>query len=105
MLTKIKHFILLFFISSTLVQAQDNPVHIKLSNKKVSACEYDLIFTASIDEPWHMYSLNKLADDGPNPTVFTFIKSKEYEKNMDQHLNGDQHIRLLCTRFRPQKKN
>jgi len=79
MLTKIKHFILLFFISSTLVQAQDNPVHIKLSNKKVSACEYDLIFTASIDEPWHMYSLNKLADDGPNPTVFTFTKSKEYE--------------------------
>jgi thiol:disulfide interchange protein DsbD len=79
MLTKIKHFILLFFISATLVQAQDNPVHIKLSNKKVSACEYDLIFTASIDEPWHMYSLNKLADDGPNPTVFTFTKSKEYE--------------------------
>lgn len=79
MLTKIKHFILLFFISTTLVQAQDNPVHIKLSNKKVSACEYDLIFTASIDEPWHMYSLNKLADDGPNPTVFTFTKSKEYE--------------------------
>ena len=79
MLTKIKHFILLFFISSTLIQAQDNPVHIKLSNKKVSACEYDLIFTASIDEPWHMYSLNKLADDGPNPTVFTFTKSKEYE--------------------------
>jgi thiol:disulfide interchange protein DsbD len=79
MLTKIKHFILLFFISSTLIQAQDNPVHIKLSNKKVSACEYDLIFTASIDEPWHMYSLNKLADDGPNPTVFNFIKSKEYE--------------------------
>lgn len=79
MLTKIKHFILLFFISANLVQAQDNPVHIKLSNKKVSACEYDLIFTASIDEPWHMYSLNKLADDGPNPTVFTFTKSKEYE--------------------------
>ncbi|MBC7694827.1 MAG: thioredoxin family protein, partial [Burkholderiales bacterium] len=30
-------------------------------------------------EPWHMYSLNKLADDGPNPTVFTFTKSKDYE--------------------------
>ncbi len=79
MLKKISLFILLISLGLSTTKAQDNPVHIKLSNKKVSACEYDLIFTASIDEPWHMYSLNKLADDGPNPTVFTFKKSADYE--------------------------
>lgn len=76
---KIKHLIILFAMSLSLVHAQDNPVHFKQSSKKISSCEYDLLFTASIDEPWHMYSLNKLSDDGPNPTVFTFTKSKDYE--------------------------
>ena len=79
MLKKITQIFLLVSLSISIANAQDNPVHFKLSNKKVSACEYDLIFSATIDEPWHMYSLNKLADDGPNPTVFTFTKSKDYE--------------------------
>lgn len=79
MLKKITQIFLLVSLSLSIANAQDNPVHFKLSNKKVSACEYDLIFSATIDEPWHMYSLNKLADDGPNPTVFTFTKSKDYE--------------------------
>lgn len=68
--------LLLFSFAGT---AQDNPVHFKLSTIKVSDCEYDLVFTAAIDEPWHMYSLNKLSDDGPNPTSFTFNKSRDYE--------------------------
>lgn len=79
MLKKITYLFLFFAFSLSISNAQDNPVHIKQSSKKISSCEYDLIFTASIDEPWHMYSLNKLADDGPNPTVFAFTKSKEYE--------------------------
>lgn len=68
---------LMVFCSYTI--AQDNPVHFKFSTVKVSECEYDLVFTATIDEPWHVYSLNKLSDDGPNPTSFTFNKSKDYE--------------------------
>lgn len=70
-------FILSFGISQFL--AQEQPVHWKFSTKKISECEYDLQFTATIDEPWHMYSLNKMGEDGPNPTVFLFTKSNDYE--------------------------
>ncbi len=70
---------LIFLTSFYLVQAQDNPVHFKLSTKKISDCEYDLVFNASIDDTWHMYSQKKLGEDGPNPTVFKFNKSKDFE--------------------------
>lgn len=79
MLKKITQIFLLVSLSLSVAKAQDNPVHFKLSSKKVSACEYDLIFSATIDDSWHLYSLNKFGTDGPNPTVFTFTKSKEYE--------------------------
>ena len=75
---KIFSLFLLLFISISLLTAQDNPVHFKFSTKKISDCEYDLQFVASIDEPWHMYSLTPVTD-GPNPTVFTFKKSADYE--------------------------
>ncbi len=67
----------LFFFG--ILTAQDNPVHWSYSSKKVSDCEYDLIFKAKIDEPWHLYSLNKAGDEGPNPTVFNFKKSIDFE--------------------------
>lgn len=71
--------IILSVLSFGFLSAQDNPVHWSFSSKKVSDCEYDLIFKAKIDEPWHLYSLNKAGDEGPNPTVFTFKKSSDYE--------------------------
>jgi thiol:disulfide interchange protein DsbD len=76
MLKKIS--LLLLFITSSFLIAQEAPVHFKFSTKKVSDCEYDLQFTASIDEPWHIYSLSAVKD-GPNPTVFNFTKSADYE--------------------------
>jgi len=79
MLKKLFSLFLLLITSISLLKAQDNPVHFKMSSKKISDCEYDLQFTASIDEPWHMYSLIKAAEDGPNPTVFMFTKSADYE--------------------------
>lgn len=47
--------------------------------KKVNDCEYDLIFNVKIDAGWHMYSMKKAGDDGPNPTKITFSKSNDYE--------------------------
>ena len=41
----------LFIVSYAFSWAQDNPVHFKMSTKKISDCEYDLIFQAEIDEP------------------------------------------------------
>ena len=76
---KIALSLLLIFTSVYFLQAQESPVHFKLSTKKVSNCEYDLVFNASIDDTWHMYSQKKLGDDGPNPTLFTFKKSKDFE--------------------------
>lgn len=71
--------IVLSIFSFGFLTAQDNPVHWSFSSKKISDCEYDLIFKAKIDEPWHLYSLNKAGDEGPNPTVFTFKKNSDYE--------------------------
>lgn len=79
LLKKITLSLLLVIVSFSFLHSQDNPVHFKLSTKKISDCEYDLIFNASIDDTWHMYSQNKLSDDGPNPTVFKFNKNKDYE--------------------------
>lgn len=78
MLKKISLLLLLIITTCSFVIAQDSPVHFKLSTKKISDCEYDLQFNASIDEPWHMYSLRPVKD-GPNPTVFMFTKSADYE--------------------------
>lgn len=79
MLKKILSLVILLFTSLSLLKAQDAPVHFKMSTKKISDCEYDLQFNATIDAPWHMYSLVKGAEDGPNPTVFLFTKSSDYE--------------------------
>jgi thiol:disulfide interchange protein DsbD len=78
MLKKIQLLILLIVTSFSFVIAQEAPVHFKLTSKKISDCEYDLQFNATIDEPWHMYSLSPVKD-GPNPTVFIFNKSNDYE--------------------------
>ncbi len=56
------------------------PVHWKFSTNKISDCEYELIFSATIDEGWHLYSLIPTTGDGaPNPTTIKFKKSKDYE--------------------------
>lgn len=71
--------LLVFVTSSLFAMAQEHKATFKLSTKKVSDCEYDLIFSATIDEGWHVYSVKKSAEDGPNPTSFTFKSSNDYE--------------------------
>jgi thiol:disulfide interchange protein len=74
-----KQIFLLFLFFTLGISAQENPVTWSFETKKVSDCEYDLIFNAKIDEPWHIYSIVKSGEDGPNPTSIVFTKSKEYE--------------------------
>ncbi|WP_075341158.1 protein-disulfide reductase DsbD family protein [Tenacibaculum agarivorans] len=38
------------------VHAQDDPVEVETSVKKISDTEYDLIFNVYIDDDWHLYS-------------------------------------------------
>jgi thiol:disulfide interchange protein DsbD len=73
-----KTSLLFLFLTSSFLIAQETPVHFKFSTKKISDCEYDLQFTAAVDEPWHIYSLSPV-NDGPNPTVFMFTKSADYD--------------------------
>ena len=77
----LKFFILLtgiFILNSATAQLSD-PVKWKTSSKKISECEYELQFTGTIEETWHVYSLNIIGDDGPMPTRFDFDKNPDFE--------------------------
>lgn len=57
------------------------PVHWDFQSKQVSDNEFDLIFTAKIDNGWTIYSQFLEGDDGPVPTAFYFEdKEKHYTK-------------------------
>jgi thiol:disulfide interchange protein len=72
-------FLLVFVTGTLFALAQDAlPVKWKFTTKQLSDCEYDLVFTAAIEDTWHMYSL-KVVDDGPLPTVIKFKKNSDIE--------------------------
>lgn len=54
------------------------PVKWSFNKKKISDKEYELVFKATIDEHWHVYSQD-VPDDGPEPTIFTFEPIQGYE--------------------------
>ena len=54
---------LLLFIALTLT-AQLDPVKWSYDTKKISNTEYDLIFTANIQDGWTIYSQYLESDDG-----------------------------------------
>jgi thiol:disulfide interchange protein len=66
----IRKIFLLFFLWTLGVQAQD-PVVWTTELKKLSDTEYLLIFQASVEPKWHLYS-QSLPEDGPLPTEFVF---------------------------------
>jgi thiol:disulfide interchange protein DsbD len=74
-------FTLLFLgvLCATVSNAQETPVKWKLNTTKISACEYELVFSGAIDEGWHVYSLNMKGDDGPMPSRIVVKPSPDYE--------------------------
>ncbi len=67
-----KLFTLLFLIVTLASNAQVvNPVKWNFSQEKISDSEYELAFTATPDEGWHLYSTD-LPDGGPVKTTFYF---------------------------------
>ena len=66
----IKKGFFLFFFWILVLQAQD-PVVWTTDFEKTSDTEYLLIFKASVQSKWHLYSQN-LPKDGPLPTEFVF---------------------------------
>lgn len=75
-----KYFSLFLFIWG-ISFAQENPVKWSYKAKKISDCEYDLIFSAKIDVPWHIYSIHKNKSKEAEdifPTEIIFEKSKDF---------------------------
>jgi thiol:disulfide interchange protein len=73
--------LLLTFIVPFLSFAQVlKPVKWNFSTKQINPGEVQLIFTATIDRPWHMYSQDvPPPPDGPVATSFNFEKSGDYK--------------------------
>lgn len=77
-----KKFLLLFLFTLSLgasVLAQNKQyVTWTFSQKKISADEFELIFKATMEPTWHMYSQIE-TPDGPLATLFEFDKSQDYK--------------------------
>lgn len=72
----------LIFSSNEVFAQQKNPVTwvFEISDKPNVMGMYEITFTATIEEKWHMYSQHLPSpDDGPLPTVFTY----EYKATFD----------------------
>lgn len=67
------------FISALAWGQMKNPVKWSTSYKQVSATEFDLVFTATIEDGWTVYSQFLDSDDGPVPTSFNFDKGDHYQ--------------------------
>lgn len=68
-----KIFLFAFLVfSKTIVLAQiENPVEWSFSATKISSGVYDVVLTATIEKPWHLYS-QFTGKGGPIPTSISF---------------------------------
>ena len=75
-----KKFLIIFFtLISVITSAQIfTPVEWEFSQKQLSDTEIELQFKANINDGWHLYS-QFIANDGPEPTTFTFVAQGGYE--------------------------
>lgn len=75
-----KRFLTFFLILFPLiVNAQvEKPVHWKFSLEPLTGNEYNLVYTATIDEPWHMYSVD-IPEGGPIATSFNYNDQKGFK--------------------------
>ncbi len=62
-------------LSSLWIGAQNGePVEWEFSTKAVDKDTYEVIMTASMEHPWHIYS-QYMEDGGPVPTTITFTEN------------------------------
>jgi len=71
--------LLFFFFFSMIAEGQIfDPVIWKFSLEKISENEAELVFTAEIEDTWHLYSQD-IPEGGPIPTSFSFVESSQFE--------------------------
>lgn len=75
---KFLSLVLLLILTHSTAQILD-PVQWVLSVESISPNEFDLVFTANIDENWAIYA-QEVDEGGPLPTVFTFEESPNFTR-------------------------
>jgi len=68
----------LMILQSAIYAQVQNPVKWAMSYNQVSAQEFDLVFTATINNGWYVYS-QFVEDGGPVPTSFNFEAGDHYQ--------------------------
>lgn len=71
--------LLSILISGSILSQVLTPVQWTFYLEEPGAEEVELVFEASIDETWHLYSLD-IPAGGPIPTSFAFVESDNYER-------------------------
>ena len=71
LMRKLIYFIFLIVCAPYVSAQVYDPVSWDFGYEKTGDRQYELIFTASVKEHWHMYSMN-IPDGGPIPTTFSF---------------------------------
>lgn len=77
-----KKLILLFVFFATQLLSQNPHIQWTMETKKISECEYDLVFKAKIDKDWHIYSVIASKETGegiPFPVGIYFSKNSDIE--------------------------
>ncbi len=66
--------------TGAMVKGQISRCEWKLTSKKINDCEYNLIFTVTMEKGWHTFSIVKIKDaDGEVfPTEIIFKPNKDY---------------------------
>ncbi|HHM21052.1 MAG TPA: DUF255 domain-containing protein [Bacteroidetes bacterium] len=71
------------------------PVHWEFETRQVSNDEFDLIFTAKIDDGWTVYSQFLEGDDGPVPTAFYFDEKEKHYTRVGKVEESPEHRKTL----------
>ncbi len=79
------------FLVAGAALGQLNPVKWSYEATQVSAGEYDLVFTAHIQNGWYVYSQFLASDEGPIPTSFSFEENAKVELVGKATEKGDRH--------------
>ncbi len=68
--------------SNSWAQGNDGilkPIEWSFDKKDLGNDEFELQFTAKIENRWHLYSQHVPGEEGPQPTIFEFKKSDKYK--------------------------
>ena len=71
--------LLILNFTATISAQISNPVKWEMETKQISANEFDLIYKATIDDGWTVYSQYLESDDGPVATSFTYDEGGHFE--------------------------